>query len=126
MSDSVSSFNEVYNGLTDYLRIPLNTKDEQGNCMAVLSIQVNSIAMEVRLSPEKLCRARLDAAAALDAATLSFEQTESLTILLSAAWYKSVWLKPNLNKDSMHFCRHASIPLAGKEITLSVTFGMPG
>ena len=84
VSDPTGPFDEVYNGVTDYLRIPRNSKkDEQGTCVTVLGIQIDSIAMEARLSPEKLCRATLDAAAALDAASLSLKQTESLTGLLS-------------------------------------------
>ncbi|KAJ3454842.1 hypothetical protein MRS44_013442 [Fusarium solani] len=59
------------------------TEDEQGTCVAVLGIQIDSIAMEARLPPEKLCRATLDAAAALNAASLSLKQTESLTGLLA-------------------------------------------
>ena len=84
VSDPTGPFDEVYNGVTDYLRIPRNSKkDEQGTCVTVLGIQIDSIAMEARLPPEKLCRATLDAAAALDAASLSLKQTESLTGLLA-------------------------------------------
>jgi hypothetical protein len=84
MSDPVGAFAEVYNVVTDYLDIPRNTKkDEQGTCVAVLGIQIDSIAMEARLPPEKLCRATLDAAAALNAASLTLKQTESLTGLLA-------------------------------------------
>ncbi|KAI3244694.1 hypothetical protein CBS147309_9556 [Penicillium roqueforti] len=73
-------FDEVYNGVTDYLRIPRNTKkDQQGTCVTVLGIQIDSIAMEARLPPDKLCRATLDAAAALNAASLSLRQIERLT-----------------------------------------------
>ena len=84
VSDPTGPFDEVYNGVTDYLRIPRNTiNDQQGTCVTVLGIQIDSIAMEARLPPEKLCRATLDAAAALDAASLSLKQTESLTGLLA-------------------------------------------
>ncbi|KAJ5882310.1 uncharacterized protein N7529_000982 [Penicillium soppii] len=44
--------------------------------------------MEARLPPEKLCRATLDAAAALNAASLSLKQAERLTGLL--AFYSRV------------------------------------
>lgn len=84
VSDPAGAFDEVYNIVTDRLGIPRNTKkDEQGTCVAVLGIQIDSIAMEARLPPEKLCRATLDAAAALNAASLSLKQTESLTGLLA-------------------------------------------
>jgi hypothetical protein len=84
ISDPVGSFDEVYNEVTNYLRIPRSTKkDEQGTCVTVLGIQVDSTAMEARLPPEKLCRATLDAAAALNALSLSLKQTESLTGLLA-------------------------------------------
>ncbi|KAI3095133.1 hypothetical protein CBS147333_9859 [Penicillium roqueforti] len=80
LSDLMGSFDEVYNGVTDYLRIPRNTKkDQQGTCVTVLGIQIDSIAIEARLPPDKLCRATLDAAAALSAASLSLKQTERLT-----------------------------------------------
>ncbi|KAJ5904837.1 uncharacterized protein N7473_001753 [Penicillium subrubescens] len=80
VSDPTGPFDEVYNGVTDYLRIPRNTiKDQQGTCVTVLGIQIDSIAMEARLPPGKLCRATLDAAAALNAASLSLKQTERLT-----------------------------------------------
>ncbi|KAH7114623.1 hypothetical protein EDB81DRAFT_848578 [Dactylonectria macrodidyma] len=59
------------------------TYQVQGTCVAVLGIQIDSIAMEARLPPEKLCRATLDAAAALNAASLTLRQTESLTGLLA-------------------------------------------
>ncbi|KAF4769439.1 hypothetical protein HAV15_008849 [Penicillium sp. str.  len=62
LSDPMGPSDEVYNGVTDYLRI-----------------QIDSIAMEARLPPDKLCRATLDAAAALSAASLSLKQTERLT-----------------------------------------------
>ncbi|KAJ5695385.1 hypothetical protein N7455_001711 [Penicillium solitum] len=39
--------------------------------------------MEARLPPERLCRATLDAAAALNAWSVSLKQTESLTGLLT-------------------------------------------
>jgi hypothetical protein len=84
MSDPADAFDAVYHTVTDYLSIPRNTrKDEQGTCITVLGIQIDSIAMEARLPPEKLCRATLDAAAALNAASLSLKQTESLTGLLA-------------------------------------------
>lgn len=80
VSDPMGPFDEVYNGVTDYLRIPRNTKkDQHGTCVTVLGIQIDSIAMEARLPPDKLCRATLDAAAALSAASLSLKQTERLT-----------------------------------------------
>ncbi|OKO92884.1 hypothetical protein PENSUB_12565 [Penicillium subrubescens] len=83
-SDPTGPFDKVYNEVTDYLRIPRNTKkDQQGTCVTVLGIQIDSIAMEARLPPEKLCRATLDAAAALNAASLSLKQTERLTGLLA-------------------------------------------
>ncbi|KAK9848349.1 hypothetical protein MYU51_016749 [Penicillium brevicompactum] len=80
VSDPTGPFDRVYNGVTDYLRIPRNTKkDQQGTCVTVSGVQIDSIAMEARLSPDKLCRATLDAAAALSAASLSLKQTERLT-----------------------------------------------
>ncbi|KAJ5413732.1 hypothetical protein N7509_000359 [Penicillium cosmopolitanum] len=80
----MSAFDKVYNRVTDYLRIPRNTKkDQQGTCVTVLGIQIDAIAMEARLPPEKLCRATLDAAAALNAASLSLKQIERLTGLLA-------------------------------------------
>lgn len=83
-SDPTGLFDEVYDIVTDYLRIPRNTKkDQQGTCVTVLGIQIDSIAMEARLPPEKLCRATLDAAAALNAASLTLRQTERLTGLLA-------------------------------------------
>ncbi|KAJ5413721.1 hypothetical protein N7509_000348 [Penicillium cosmopolitanum] len=82
--DPMSAFDKVYNRVTDYLRIPRNTKkDQQGTCVTVLGIQIDTLAMEARLPPEKLCRATLDAAAALNAASLSLKQTERLTGLLA-------------------------------------------
>lgn len=84
VSDPTGLFDQVYNGITGYLRIPRNTKkDQQGTCVTVLGIQIDSIAMEARLPPEKLCRATLDAAAALNAASLSLKQAERLTGLLA-------------------------------------------
>lgn len=84
VSDPTGLFDEVYNRVTDYLRIPRNTKkDQQGTCVTVLGIQIDSIAMEARLPPEKLCRATLDAATALNAASLSLKQAERLTGLLA-------------------------------------------
>jgi hypothetical protein len=84
MSDPAGAFDEVYHTVTDYLGIPRNTrKDEQGTCVTVLGIQIDSIAMEARLPREKLCRATLDAAAALNATSLTLKQTESLTGLLA-------------------------------------------
>ncbi|KAJ5267283.1 hypothetical protein N7478_010091 [Penicillium angulare] len=79
-SDPTGPFDEVYNRITDYLHIPRNTeKDQQGTRVTVLGIQIDSITMETRLPPEKLCRATLDAAAALNATSLSLKQTERLT-----------------------------------------------
>ncbi|KAJ6000957.1 hypothetical protein N7481_001366 [Penicillium waksmanii] len=70
VSDPTGSFDMVYNRVTDYLCIPRNTnKDRQGTDVIVLGIQIDSISMEARLPPDKLCRATLDAAAALNAAT---------------------------------------------------------
>ncbi|KAJ5874993.1 uncharacterized protein N7529_003423 [Penicillium soppii] len=84
VSDPTGLFDKVYNRVTDYLRIPRNTKkDQQGTCITVLGIQIDSIAIEARLPPEKLCRATLDAAAALNAASLSLKQAERLTGLLA-------------------------------------------
>ncbi|KAJ5195502.1 uncharacterized protein N7498_008940 [Penicillium cinerascens] len=80
VSGPTGPFDRVYNRVTDYLRIPRNTKkDQQGTCITVLGIQIDSLAMEARLPPDKLCRATLDAAAALNAASLSLQQTERLT-----------------------------------------------
>ncbi|KAG2005332.1 hypothetical protein GB937_008875 [Aspergillus fischeri] len=84
MSNPAGAFDEVYHMVTDYLSIPRNTrKDEQGTCVTVLGIQIDSIAMEARLPQEKLCHATLDAAAALNATSLTLKQTESLTGLLA-------------------------------------------
>ncbi|KAJ5400295.1 hypothetical protein N7465_010784 [Penicillium sp. CMV-2018d] len=84
VSDPTGAFDKVYNRVTDYLRIPRNTKkDQQGTCVTVLGIQMDSIAMEARLPPEKLCRATLDAAAALNAASVSLKQTKRLTGLFA-------------------------------------------
>ncbi|KAJ5557676.1 hypothetical protein N7513_003262 [Penicillium frequentans] len=84
VSEPTGPFDEVYNRVTDYLRIPRNTKkDQQGTCVTVLGIQIDSIAMEARLPPEKLCRATLDAAACLTAGSLSLKQTERFAGLLS-------------------------------------------
>ncbi|KAJ6118233.1 hypothetical protein N7471_013700 [Penicillium samsonianum] len=75
MSDPDGLFDEVKNGVTDYLRLPRNTrKEDQGTCNTVLGIQMDYIAMEACLPPEKLCRATLDAAAALSASSLSLKQ----------------------------------------------------
>lgn len=79
VSDSMGPFDKVYNGVTDYLRIPRNTKkNQQGTYVTVLGIQIDSIAKNARLPPDKLCRAILDAAATLNAASLSLKQTERL------------------------------------------------
>ncbi|EED11627.1 conserved hypothetical protein [Talaromyces stipitatus ATCC 10500] len=84
MSNPAGAFDKVYHTVTDYLGIPRNNrKDEQGTCVIVLGIQIDSIAMEARLPQEKLCRATLDAAAALNATSLSLKQVESLTGLLA-------------------------------------------
>ncbi|KAJ5716207.1 hypothetical protein N7493_008118 [Penicillium malachiteum] len=84
VSDPTGPFDEVYNRVTDYLRLPRNPKkDQQGTCVTVLGIQIDSIAMEARLPPEKLCRATVDAAATLKAASLSLKQTERLAGLLA-------------------------------------------
>ncbi|EED22574.1 hypothetical protein TSTA_060660, partial [Talaromyces stipitatus ATCC 10500] len=84
MSNPAGTFDKVYHTVTDYLGIPRNNrKDEQGTCIIVLGIQIDSIAMEARLPQEKLCRATLDAAAALNATSLSLKQIESLTGLLA-------------------------------------------
>lgn len=84
LSDPTGPFDKIYNRVTDYLRIPRNTKkDQQGTCVTVLGIQIDSIAMEARLPLEKLCRATLDAAAALNVASLTLKQTERLTGLLA-------------------------------------------
>ncbi|KAJ5894645.1 hypothetical protein N7495_006336 [Penicillium taxi] len=83
-SDPTGPFDEIYNNVTNYLRIPCNTeKDQQGTCVTVLGIQIDSVAMEARLPPEKLCRATLDAAATLNATSLSLKQTERLIGLLA-------------------------------------------
>ncbi|KAJ5778452.1 hypothetical protein N7520_001698 [Penicillium odoratum] len=84
VSEPTGPFDEVYNRVTDYLRIPRNTKkDQQGTCVTVLGIQIDSIAMEARLPPEKLCSATLDAATCLTAVSLSLKQTERLAGLLA-------------------------------------------
>ncbi|KAI9038001.1 uncharacterized protein KD926_011433 [Aspergillus affinis] len=77
MSDPVNFSDEVYNRVTDYLHIPRNTKkDEQGTCVTVLDIQLDSTTMEARLPPEKLCCATLNAAASLNVPSLSLKQEE--------------------------------------------------
>ncbi|KAJ5982416.1 hypothetical protein N7451_012516 [Penicillium sp. IBT 35674x] len=84
VSEPTGPFDEVYNRVADYLRIPRNTKkDQQGTCVTVLGIQIDSIAMEARLAPGMLCRATLDAAACLTAVSLSLKQTERLAGLLA-------------------------------------------
>jgi hypothetical protein len=78
VSDPTGPFDEVYNGVTDYLRIPRNTKeDHQGTCVRDL------IAMEARLPLGNLCRATLDAVAVPNAASLSLQRVEHLTDLLA-------------------------------------------
>lgn len=56
-------FDEVYNRVADYLRIPRNTKkDQQGTCVTVLGIQIDSIgssSASIKVVPRHIGRRSL-------------------------------------------------------------------
>lgn len=73
-----------FHQLTHFLGIPENSdKEVQGTTVTVLGIEIDTIALEARLPPEKLAKARLLTSKALQAGQMTRNQAEQLAGFLS-------------------------------------------
>lgn len=75
---------ESYDYLTSYLGLPQNkAKDDEGTCVEVLGIEIDTITMSAQLSAKKITKAAALVAATLTRGTLTLHEAQQLAGFLS-------------------------------------------